>query len=126
MPGSDIALGGRNPRTGLLSPKWDDDGDLVFDDTEEHAVLQSLACKRGQWWADPRLGSRLHELKSIVRATSSLATAYAFEGLQPLVELKRILPPVVLVQVERSRFAVVVNTKWTTPGGTPGKARHEV
>lgn len=38
-------------------------GKPVMEDGLETAVVLSLFTERGNWWADPTFGSRLHELK---------------------------------------------------------------
>lgn len=56
-----------------------------------NAVYVRLQTPRGGYWADPRLGSRLHELareKDVARVRV-LARQYAEEALAPLVRDKR-------------------------------------
>lgn len=59
--------------------------------TLANAVYLRLKTPLGFWWADPTLGSRLHELqreKDVPRART-LAVQYAEQALQPLVDDKR-------------------------------------
>lgn len=54
----------------------------------ENAVYLRLATPRGAWWADPELGSRLHELarEKDVPRIALLAQQYAEQALRPLVD----------------------------------------
>ena len=69
-----------NPRTG------DYDGANARTDTLMHAVYVRLLTPLGSWWADPLLGSRLHELKRSkdVPTVRILAQQYAESALAPL------------------------------------------
>ena len=74
-------------------------GDVI--DHLGNAVYLRVMTPRGSWWADPTLGSRLHELrreKDVPRLTI-LARQYAQQALQPLVDAGR--ADAVDVQVER-------------------------
>lgn len=53
-----------------------------------NAVYLRLMTPRGTWWADPTLGSRLHELarEKDVPRISILARQYAEQALQPLLD----------------------------------------
>ncbi|MCB6182304.1 phage GP46 family protein [Leeia sp. TBRC 13508] len=69
-----------NPYTG------DYTGQLI--DTLANAVYIRLMTPLGSWWADIKLGSRLHELqrqKDLSRV-SQLAKQYAEEALKPLLQ----------------------------------------
>jgi phage gp46-like protein len=54
----------------------------------ENAVYLRLATPLGSYWADPKLGSRLHELRREKDKTRVhlLATQYASQALQPLID----------------------------------------
>lgn len=71
---------GINPTTGDLS------GQRIT--TLANAVYLRLQTPLGTWWAEPTLGSRLHELqreKDLPRI-GQLARQYARQALQPLVD----------------------------------------
>lgn len=74
---------GINPITGDLT------GQRI--DTLANAVYLRLATPLGSWWADPLMGSRLHELqreKDRPRV-GILARQYAEQALQPLLDDRR-------------------------------------
>lgn len=54
----------------------------------ETAVYLRLMTPRGSWWADPELGSRLHELEreKDVPRIALLAQQYAEQALRPLLD----------------------------------------
>ena len=65
-----------------------------------NAVYVRLQTPRGSWWADPHLGSRLHELareKDVARVRV-LARQYAEEALAPLVKGNRASGVVVSIE----------------------------
>ena len=69
-----------NPQTG------DYEGANERTETLVHAVYVRLLTPLGSWWADPLLGSRLHELKRSkdVPTVRVLAKQYAESALAPL------------------------------------------
>jgi phage gp46-like protein len=81
--------------------RWlSDDGDYVVgplgacveDPTIRTRALVRLRTRRGQYWGNPKLGSRLHELRS-ARDAEAQVLAMAKEALQPLLstgELKSV------------------------------------
>lgn len=76
---------GIDPNTGDLS------GQRI--DTLANAVYIRLLTPLGSWWANPALGSRLHELqreKDLPRV-GQLAQQYARQALQPLIDDGRAL-----------------------------------
>lgn len=64
----------------------DYDGERIND--LGNAVYLRLMTPLGSWWADPRLGSRLHELvrEKDVPRIRKLAVQYAEQALAPLVD----------------------------------------
>lgn len=56
--------------------------------TLANAVYLRLATPLGSWWADPTLGSRLHELQRAkdLRHVDALARQYAEQALAPLLQ----------------------------------------
>src|SRR5262249_18472869 len=103
---------------------WDTSGNPVFDDTEEHSVLNLLVSRRGQYWADPtgNRGSRMFLLKNLKRSTPSEAKAYSIEALQPLVDSGRIIPPRGAIQnrasaQKRGTFGFNTTINYATPAG---------
>lgn len=93
----------------------------------ENPVYLRLATPVGSYWADPSLGSRLHELtreKDISRVYL-LARQYAEQALQPLVNDGRASH----VSVESRRFRpgwLVLLVNVTDNTGTPRTFKHPV
>ena len=56
-----------------------------------NAVWLRLRIRKGTYWADPQMGSRLHELARAkdTPQTRTLARQYAGQALQPLIDDKR-------------------------------------
>ncbi|MBA4709580.1 phage GP46 family protein [Aquitalea aquatica] len=56
--------------------------------TLANAVYLRLATPLGSWWADPSLGSRLHELQRAkdLSRIDALARQYAKQALEPLLQ----------------------------------------
>lgn len=81
----DITLGSRDAVTGRFNFVLGADGDVSFDDTEAHAVMTSVAERRGSYWADPNHGSNLYTLSNITSRAPSLAEALAKDGVAALV-----------------------------------------
>ncbi|WP_338067735.1 phage GP46 family protein, partial [Candidatus Erwinia dacicola] len=56
-----------------------------------NAVWLRLRIRKGTYWADPQMGSRLHELARAkdMPQTHTLARQYAEQALQPLIDDKR-------------------------------------
>ncbi|QBH95457.1 hypothetical protein EKN56_02975 [Limnobaculum zhutongyuii] len=74
----------------LIDPKTRDYNGSTTD-TLANAVYLRLMTPLGSWWADPTLGSRLHELereKDLSRVYR-LAKQYTEQALQPLIDDKR-------------------------------------
>jgi phage gp46-like protein len=120
----DIALE-RDPNTGGHNFIWDEAGDVVFTDSEEHSVMSCLVEQRARWWADTdgTHGSQLHTLRTLTRGTPSLAEAFANESVQPLLNQRRIVSftPRAQANVQGQRF--VLNVNWSVPGNKPHSAR---
>lgn len=57
-----------------------------------NAVYLRITTQRGRYWGDPRLGSRLHELKRMrdMARVAVLARQYTLEALKDLVDSQRI------------------------------------
>lgn len=74
---------GIDPRTGDLT------GGRIT--TLANAVYLRLMVPLGGWWADPALGSRLHELRrqKDLDRIAVLARQYAEQALQPLIDAGR-------------------------------------
>lgn len=70
-----------------LDPLTGDYSGQVIDDLG-NAVYLRLKTPLGSWWADPSLGSRLHELQreKDVPRIRVLAIQYAEQALQPLLD----------------------------------------
>jgi phage gp46-like protein len=120
----DIALV-RDPNTGCHNFAWDPSGDVVFDDTEAHAIMSCLVDQRARWWADTdgTHGSQLYTLRTLTRGTPSLAEAFANEAVQPLVNARRIVAftPRARANFQGQRFLIDVD--WSVPGNKPHSAR---
>ncbi|MAL02636.1 MAG: hypothetical protein CL536_11000 [Alcaligenaceae bacterium] len=56
--------------------------------TLANAVYLRLFTRVGSWWADPQLGSRLHELQRMkdVHRIYKLAKQYSEQALQPIID----------------------------------------
>ena len=65
------------------------DGQLTHDLSVASQARFRLLCKRGQWSADPDMGSRFFSLKNLKGAREN-ALSYAKEALQPLIDDNRI------------------------------------
>lgn len=97
---SDLAFS-RNVTNGKMEIAWGSDGDVVWDDTEQHAVMSALVIARAKWWADTQgtLGSQLDEVRTITASTKSDVEAYAREALAELVKAGRITVQNVVVNL---------------------------
>ena len=122
--GNDIALA-RNPNTGGHNFVWDDSGEVVFDDTEQHAVMSCLVEQRGRWWADTTgtHGSQLYTLKTLTRSTPSMAEAFANEAVQPLLSEQQIVSFTSQAQANVQGQRFVLNVFWSVAGNKPQSAR---
>ena len=122
--GDDVALV-RDANTGGHNLSWDDSGDVVFDNTEQHAVMSCLVEERARWWADAdgTHGSQLSTLRTLTRGTPSLAEAYANEGVQTLLDQKIIssFDAKAQANVQGQRF--IVEAGWSVPGNKPQSTR---
>jgi len=63
------------------------DGQFEMTDEIDNALYLCLAAERGSFFADPKMGSKLHLLKREKRVDRilGLAEAYTVEALQPLI-----------------------------------------
>ncbi|MCE2691596.1 MAG: phage GP46 family protein [Betaproteobacteria bacterium] len=77
-----------NPLTADYAASATAPGDLTRDPAPGigNAVYLRLQTPLGTWWAEPALGSRLHELQreKATPRTQALARQYALQALQPL------------------------------------------
>jgi phage gp46-like protein len=62
-----------------------DNGHLVLDDTPATAARMRLLTRRGQWFADPEFGSRIHTIKTTKNIAATLEL-FAREALAPMLE----------------------------------------
>lgn len=62
----------------------DDRGDIYRDYSIESRCTFRLMCRRGEYWADPTLGSRLHTIKTLKDAKKKV-DAFVREALKPLI-----------------------------------------
>jgi phage gp46-like protein len=69
---------------------YDDYGAIDRDYSPESRCTFRLLCRRGQYWVDPTLGSRLYTIKTLKDAKRKVA-AYVDEALKPLVSEGTIL-----------------------------------
>jgi phage gp46-like protein len=81
----DIALTARDPNCGGYNFAWDGNGDVIFDDTESTRSCRASSSSAGTH------GSQLYTLRTLSRATPSLAEAFANEALRPLLDARRIV-----------------------------------
>ena len=121
---NDVSLA-RDPNTGGHNFVWDTTGDVVFDDTEQHAVMSCLVEHRARWWADTdgTHGSQLHTLRTLTRGTPSLAEAFAVESVQPLVAARRIVGFAARARANVQGQRFVFEVDWSVPGGKPHSTR---
>jgi phage gp46-like protein len=122
--GDDVALV-RDANTGGHNFAWDDSGDVVFDNTEQHAVMSCLVEERARWWADTdgTHGSQLHTLRTLTRGTPSLAEAYAIEGVQTLLDQQIISSFSAQAQANVQGQRFIVEADWSVPGNKPQSTR---
>jgi hypothetical protein len=115
----DIALGnkGATGRFGFVRDPVTHD--VVFDDTEAHAVVTASVEERGSWAFDPTHGSDLHELVSVTSRTPSQAEAMESDALDALVRQNVIeADPAISATVRRGDAnSLELDVAWTTPGG---------
>ena len=87
-------------------------GDLVRDPAGglANAVYLRINTPLGSWWADPSLGSRLHELQreKDVQRVQVLARMYCEQALQPLLDDGRVQSLTVTTEHQPGRLAVLV------------------
>lgn len=117
---SDLAFT-RNPVNGLMEFTWDATGDVVFDETEQHAVCAALVVVQAAWAADTagQLGSQLTEVKNLDETTTpSQVEAYVRSGLAPLVAAGRITIVQVTVDLPDGALdgRIDVAVYWAVPG----------
>lgn len=76
-----------------------------------------LMCRRGEYWADPELGSRLHTIYTL-KAARAKADTYVKEALQPLVDEAAILEAAVVdVQQDPATGMLLAHASVTIPEG---------
>lgn len=110
----------------IISPKTGDyTGSRVT--ALENAVYLRLTTPQGSYWADPSLGSRLHELKreKDVSRVRMLARQYAEQALNPLLNDGRATALEVSTQEPRSGWLILLITI-TDAAGNPHPFRHPV
>lgn len=93
----------------------------------QNAVWLHLETPLGSYWADPLLGSRLHELKreKDVSRVYLLARQYAEQALQPLLDDGRAQSITVTTQKWQKGWLLLLITV-TDSSGTPQVFRHPV
>lgn len=108
-----------NPATGDYS------GERI--NTLANAVYLRLKTPRGTWWADPTLGSRLHELERErdVARVHRLAKQYAEQALQPLLDDGRARSIVVTTEHPRNRW-LILNVQAVDQSGREARYQHPV
>ena len=98
-----------DPKTGAYVAL---NGDLSLDPANglANAVYLRVMTPLGTWWADPRLGSRLHELQreKDVPRVQRLARQYIEQALQPLIDDGRVSSINVTTEHQPGRLAVRV------------------
>lgn len=122
----DIALGNRSERTGRYNFVRGADGDVLFDDTEAHAVMTSVVEHRSSYWADANHGSELHTLKNLTTRTPSQAEAMVLDGLKPLEDANMIDAKKTEVSADVIRGSVGrldIDIGWETPAGARGSGK---
>ncbi len=110
---------GINPTTGDIT------GERIR--TLANAVYLRLATPLGSWWADPLLGSRLHELarsKDLPRI-GTLARQYAEDALRPLLTDGRATAINVTTKQPHNGW-LALSVEVTDASGTPQLFRHLV
>lgn len=116
-PGSHWELSG--DATGLIDLTVTADGLLKRDDTVISRCLVRLLTRRGEWFGDPELGSRLHELK-ILKNPKAQVEAVVLEALQPLIEDGSLSEITVTdVDVNNSDGFLLANIELIEADGTP-------
>ena len=119
----DISLGNRSRYTQRFNFVKDPvTGDVSFDETQAHAVMNSVMSQQGRYWADSQHGSKLFELKDIVAATPSQAEAAVLDGVQSLQQQNLINTPSAVARTDISAGIgqLYVDFNYKTPRG-PGK-----
>lgn len=114
--GADLAL--QSASQGRVDMVWDEDGEVVFDDSEEFRVTTLLVSHLGEYWADEtgRRGSRLHEVKRDTKVTGDQLKAFAEAALQKAADegyIKDVRVSVARALGGRYRLTVF----WKTPSG---------
>ena len=76
-----------------------------------NAIYLRVMTPLGSWWADPTLGSRLHELQreKDVKRVQTLARQHCEQALQPLLDDGRVRQLTVTTEHQPGRLAVVVD-----------------
>jgi phage gp46-like protein len=68
---------------------------------QDTTVMHQLSCHAGKCWHDPKLGSRLHDVKSFGNKPLEAATMRAQESLDVLVERGRISNVEIIAEIPR-------------------------
>ena len=110
--------------TGLYDIADTDDGNPEEVSDESHAVLVSLYARLGEWFGDQSgsYGSLLHTVTQDSPETASKLEAYALEGLQPLIDERRLRPGprVRATRIGAGNYRVEVD--YETVSGVAGRA----
>lgn len=93
------------------------DGDVQFDDTEAHAVVTSVLEDKGGYWADPKHGSELGQLKNLTSRTPSQAEAMTLDALAALEQANDIVSPTASATSPRGANQLRDDVAWKTPNG---------
>ncbi|AOJ13145.1 MULTISPECIES: phage GP46 family protein [Burkholderia] len=95
--------------------------------TLSNAVYLRLQTPLGSYWADPTLGSRLHELKreKDVPRVYTLAKQYAEQALQPLIDDDRAQSITVTAQSLRTGW-LLLSIEVVDASGKPQHFEHPV
>ncbi|HWU86209.1 MAG TPA: phage GP46 family protein [Kofleriaceae bacterium] len=94
----------------------DGKGGFVKVRSAQTSVMNQLLAHRGEWWGDPELGSRLHDLRAMQARPEVIAPEEARLALERLVRAGRIAD--IEARAESSPGRVVVATRFrdTTSG----------
>lgn len=122
----DITIGNRSELSGRFNFVRGEDGDVKFDDTEAHEVVTSVIEKRRSYWANRNHGSDLRTLRSLTSRTPSQAEQTALASLDRAIQAQRITRVVATARAQRSRGRLLLDLRWTTPGGSNGSVDLEV
>lgn len=122
MP-KDLSLGNRSGYTQRFNFVKDPvTGDVSFDETQAHGVMNSVFSQKNRYWADKNHGSNLYLIKNVEAATPSQAEAVVLDGLLPMQQRNLIKPPTAKARTDISTGLgqLYVDLNYSTPQG-PGK-----